>query len=63
MAKQILVVLHADGRIEANLSGYQGKECEQEEILKELEHMMARPKEQKRPEYFQQRVQQRHQGA
>ena len=64
MAKQVIIVLHADGRIEADLKGYQGKECEQEELIKALEELLVDGgKEHKKPEYYQVRQQQVRQGG
>lgn len=64
MAKTITVVVHADGRVEANLAGYQGTECEKDALLAEIQAMLApgSVQERKHPEYYQrqgQQVQQR----
>ena len=64
MAKKITIVVHADGRIQANLAGYEGTECEKDELLKEIQAMLAPGSviERKHPEYYQrqgQRVQQK----
>lgn len=56
MAKQVMVVVHADGKMEVNLSGYQGKECDQERLLAELQALFdpGEPSdERKKPEYYQ----------
>jgi hypothetical protein len=55
MAKQILIVLHADGRLEANLEGFKGTECEKDELLKAIQAMLAPEARQevKKPEYYQ----------
>lgn len=55
MAKTITVVVHADGRIAANLTGFQGTECEHDALLKEIQSMFAPSsvKEVKKPEYYQ----------
>ena len=64
MAKQVIIVIHADGRIEADLKGYQGKECEQEVLVKALEELLVKKgKEHKKPEYYQVRQQQMRQGG
>ena len=63
MAKQVMNVLHADGRIEANLQGYHGKECDQEQLLDALQTLLTGGGEmQKKPEYFQVKHQQQTQG-
>ena len=64
MAKQIIIVLHADGRIEADLQGYQGRECEQEELVKALEELLVGGgKEYKKPDYYLLKNQQVRQGG
>ena len=64
MAKQVIIVLHADGRIEVDLKGYQGKECEQEKLIKALEALLVDGgKARKKPEYYQVRQQQVRQGG
>jgi len=58
-----MIVLHTDGRIEANLQGYQGKECDQEKLLDALQTLLTDGGEmQKKPEYYQAQHQQRTQG-
>lgn len=64
VAKQIAIVCHADGRLEADLSGFQGTECEKDELLKALKDMLAPEsvQETRHPEYYNRqsaRVQQR----
>ena len=59
MSKTITVVVHADGRIEANLAGYQGTECEKDALLRDIQAMLVpgTVKEVKKPEYYQQQGQ------
>lgn len=53
MAKQIMIILHADGRVEYDMQGYIGKECEQEALLKALRELLTDGgAEQKKPEYY-----------
>ena len=63
MAKTITVVVHADGRIEADLAGYQGTECEKDALLAEIKAMLApgSVQEHKKPEYYQRQAQQQQQ--
>ena len=60
MSKTITVVVHADGRIEANLVGYKGTECEKDALLAEIQAMLAPGSvvERKHPEYYQRQRQQ-----
>ena len=64
MTKQVIITIGADGKMQANLSGYQGKECDQERLLVELQKLLepSTASEQKKPEYYQEQhieVQQR----
>lgn len=63
MSKTITVVVHADGRIEANLVGYKGTECEKDALLQEIQAMLApgTVQERKYPEYYQRQGQQQQQ--
>lgn len=63
--KKIIVVVHADGRIEANLEGFRGTECEKDELLKAIQGMLAPETrtETRKPEYYQAQAQRAKQGA
>ena len=63
--KQIIIVLHTDGRIEANLEGFKGTECEKDELLKALQAMLAPESRQetRKSEYYYQQAQHAKQGA
>ena len=60
MGKTITVVVHADGRVEANLAGYKGTECEKDALLAEIQAMIVpgSVQERKHPEYYQRAGQQ-----
>lgn len=60
MAKKITVIVHTDGRLEANLAGYRGTECEKDALLQEIQAMLAPGSviEKKHPEYYQRQGQQ-----
>ena len=64
MSKTITVIVHANGRIEANLAGYEGTECEKDALLKAIQAMLDPESviEQKRPEYYQKHEQHAKQG-
>ena len=64
MPKQIVIVAHADGRIEANLEGFQGTECEKDELLKAIQEVLAPETKQevRKPEYYHQQAQRAKQG-
>ena len=64
MAKTITVIVHADGRMDVNLAGFKGLECERDAILAEIQAMLKPEtvQEQKKSAYYQrqgQRVQQK----
>ena len=63
MSKTITVIVHANGRIEANLAGYEGTECEKDALLKAIQAMLdpSSVHEQKRPEYYQKQGQKQEQ--
>ena len=65
MAKQIIVIVHADGHLEANLEGFQGTECEKDELLKAIQAVLATETKQevRKPEYYHQQAQRAKQGA
>ncbi len=60
MSKTIAIVVHVDGRIEANLAGFKGTECEKDALLAEIQAMLApgTVQEKKHPEYYQRQGQQ-----
>lgn len=55
MPKQIMIIAHADGRIEANLEGFKGTECEKDALLKALQEMLepSTRREVRKAEYYQ----------
>jgi hypothetical protein len=63
--KQIIVVLHTDGRIEANLEGFKGTECERDALLREIQDMLAPETRQevRKPEYWQRQSERMKQGS
>lgn len=55
MAKQVVIILHVDGRIEADMQGFSGQECEKDAVLQAIQAMLApgTVQEHRKPEYYQ----------
>ena len=64
MSKQVMVIVHADGRMEVDGQGFAGTACEQDALLREIQALLE-PKsarEQRKPEYYRLQGAQQRQG-